>query len=127
VGGVGGRYPLEFGHISIKVILDCAHFLEFGRFEYDNADEYGTRSRGWHWQLVASVAQQQEDLRLSLVGRWMKSMLWCKQPGLRLSTSGINRYCTYSIFYSQLLDLFVFHAEHAKNAKGFQVVRHHTI
>jgi len=59
---MGNAHHLEFGHFFFKVILGCAHFLDLGRFEYDNAYEceYGSGSRGWHWQLVASVAQQQE-------------------------------------------------------------------
>jgi hypothetical protein len=35
-----------FGHFFIKLIHNCAHFLDLGHLEYDNA--YGTRGRvGW--------------------------------------------------------------------------------
>jgi hypothetical protein len=45
----GHRPPLWFGHFFIKLILNCAHFLDLGHLEYDNnACGHGTRGRvGW--------------------------------------------------------------------------------
>jgi hypothetical protein len=43
------------GHFFIKVILDCTHFSDVGRFEYDNAYEQRHRGRvGWALPTIIS-------------------------------------------------------------------------
>jgi hypothetical protein len=64
--------PLEFGHYFIKVILDCAHFLDMCRFEHDNDNEYEYEARGHvGWALPTNIYARHVGSRVGTAHHWI--------------------------------------------------------
>jgi hypothetical protein len=76
--------------------------------------------RGWHWQLVASVAQQQEDPRLSLVGG---RMLIIGYPWPRSLVNEIAASTIFALiwFFFTIAVIFYFSRRARKGRQGFSL------